>query len=67
MSYGPDIADMFYRVGAYAGKILGGRRPEDLPVEQVGKFELAINVGTATTLGLKVSPSLLLRADSVIK
>lgn len=65
MSYGPDIADMFRRVGAYTGKILGGKRPEDLPVEQVAKFELIINLGTAKALGLTIAPSLLVRADGV--
>jgi len=67
MSYGPDIADMFHRVGAYTGKILGGKRPEDLPVEQVAKFELIINLRTAKALRLTIPPSFLLRADDVIK
>lgn len=67
MSYGPDIAEMFKQVGAYTGKILGGRKPEDLPVEQVAKFDLALNVKTAKALGLTIPPSLLLRADYLVK
>ncbi len=67
MSYGPDIAEMFHRVGAYTGKILSGKKPEDLPVEQVTKLELVINLKTAKALGLKIPPSLLLRADDVIQ
>ena len=67
MSYGPDIAEMFHRVGAYTGKILSGKKPEDLPVEQVTKFELVINLKTAKALGLTIPPSLLLRADDMIQ
>ena len=51
MSYGPDIAEMFHHVGAYTGKILSGKKPEDLPVEQVSKFELVINLKTAKRSG----------------
>jgi len=67
MSYGPDIAEMFRRVGAYTGKILSGKKPEDLPVEQVAKFELVINLKTAKALGLTIPPSLLLRVDDVLR
>lgn len=66
MSYGPDIADMFRQVGTYTGKVLGGRKPEDLPVEQVARFELIINLKTAQALKLTVPSSLLLRADGTI-
>jgi putative ABC transport system substrate-binding protein len=66
MSYGPDIADMFHRVGAYTARILNGKKPEDLPVEQVAKFELSINRRTANALKLTIPPALLLRADAVI-
>ena len=67
MSYGPDIADMFRKVGAYTARILNGSKPEDLPVEQVAKFELTINRRTADALKLTIPPSLLLRADDVIR
>jgi len=67
MSYGPDIVQMVRRVGNYTGKILNGKKPADLPVEQVTKIELVINVNTAKTLGLTIPPSLLLRADDVIR
>ena len=66
MSYGPDIADMFHRVGAYTARILNGTKPEDLPVEQVAKFDLSINRRTANALKLAIPQALLLRADAVI-
>ena len=66
ISYGPSITDMFYRVGVLSGRILAGRKPVELPVEQVGKFELVINNGTARVLGLTVPTSILLRADDVL-
>ena len=67
MSYGPDFAEIFHRVGAYTGKILSGKKPEDLPVEQIANFELVINRKTAKALGLTIPESLLLRADEVIQ
>jgi len=67
MSYGTSLADMFRQVGDYTARILKGTKPSDLPVVQSAKFEFVINMHTAKTLGLKVSPMLLARADEVIE
>ncbi len=67
VSYSGDWRDIVRRAGSYAGRILKGARPADLPVEQPPRFSLAINLKTAKAQGLTIPQSLLLRADQMIQ
>jgi putative ABC transport system substrate-binding protein len=67
ISYGPDLADSYRQVGVLTSKILKGAKPADLPVQQVVKLELVINLTTAKSLRLTIPPLLLARADEVIE
>jgi putative ABC transport system substrate-binding protein len=67
MSYGPSFSDSYRRAAAYVDKILKGVKPADLPVEQPMKFEFVVNLQAAKQIGITIPPSVLYRADRVIK
>ena len=67
MSYGVSFTDLYRRTATYVDKILKGRTPADLPVEQPMKFEFIVNLKAAKQIGLAIPPNVLVRADKVIR
>jgi len=67
VSYGTNLTDSYRLTGVYAGRILHGEKPADLPIQRATKVELIINLNTAKALGLTIPQSLLLRADEVMQ
>jgi putative ABC transport system substrate-binding protein len=67
MSYGPDSAESYKRAASYVDRLLKGAKPSDLPVEQLSRLKLVVNLKTAKALGIKIPESILVRADEVIR
>lgn len=67
VSYGPDLAESYRRAATYVDRILKGAKPDDLAIEQPGKYEMVLNLKTAQALGLAIPQPLMLRADEVIR
>ena len=67
MSYGPNVPEMYRRAAHFINAIFAGAKPADLPVEQPSQFELTLSLKTARSLGLEVSPTLLVRASEVLE
>jgi putative ABC transport system substrate-binding protein len=67
MSYAPSYTDLFRRAADFVDKILKGTKPADIPVEQPMKFEFVVNLKTAKQIGVTIAPSVLARADGVIR
>ena len=67
MSYGTNVPEVYRQIGIYTGRVLKGEKPADLPVLQPTKFDMAINLRAAKTLGIDMPTSILLRANEVIE